>query len=387
MAVGELSWTLFYADVLTEPEAATFPRIEEAGRLLAAGQVAEAEAVLARVPPGGTEAGLRDALQAIIAVGRKDAAAAMRLAERAVAEAPGSAVPQLALSYARQLATDLDGAFAAAEEAAGLAPREPLPRARLAEIHLMRGETRAARRAANEAVELGAGSLAQIVLGYAELAALRGSRAETAFRRALPFRSWSCEPACEQACVVEVEHGVAAGDQGLDVLGQPPVAAEPGEAAFDDPAPGQEDEAVSMVGALDDGQLDPLLTRGRGCDLTLVAAVGEQQAEEGEARRMRVSTSASPSRSWTLAAWTMPRSRKPSVSTSTCRLRPLIFLPASKPRGRRFRSSSPTGCRRSPRSAAARDRPPAVPAPAGRSTGRAGCRPATSAGNSRRPCS
>ena len=48
---------------------------------------------------------------------------------------------------------------------------------------------------------------------------------------------------------------------------------------------------------------------------------------------MRVSTSASPSRSWTLAAWTMPRSRKPSVSTSTCRLRPLIFLPASKPRG------------------------------------------------------
>ena len=122
---------------------------------------------------------------------RKDAAAAMRLAERAVAEAPGSAVPQLALSYARQLATDLDGAFAAAEEAAGLAPREPLPRARLAEIHLMRGETRAARRAANEAVELGGGPLAQMVLGYAELAALRGARGEAAFRRALQEESWN----------------------------------------------------------------------------------------------------------------------------------------------------------------------------------------------------
>ena len=115
----------------------------------------------------------------------------MRLAERAVAAAPGSAVPQLALSYARQLATDLDGAFAAAEEAAGLAPREPLPQARLAEIHLMRGETRAARRAANEAVELGGGPLAQMVLGYAELAALRGARGEAAFRRALQEESWN----------------------------------------------------------------------------------------------------------------------------------------------------------------------------------------------------
>ena len=191
VAVGELSWTLFYPDVLTAPEAAAFPRIAEAARLLAAGQVAEAEAVLAGVPPGGTEAGLRDALQAIIAVGRKDAAAAMRLAERAVAEAPGSAVPQLSLSYARQLATDLDGAFAAAETAVGLAPREPLPRARLAEIHLMRGETRAARRAANEAVELGGGPLAQLVVGYAELAALRGARGEAAFRRALQKESWN----------------------------------------------------------------------------------------------------------------------------------------------------------------------------------------------------
>ena len=101
--MGELSWTLFYPDVLTEPEAAAFPRVAEAARLLAAGQAAKAEAALPGAPAGGTEAGLRDALLAIIAVGRKDAAAAMRLAERAVAEAPGSAMPQLALSYARQL--------------------------------------------------------------------------------------------------------------------------------------------------------------------------------------------------------------------------------------------------------------------------------------------
>ena len=191
VAVGELSWTLFYPDVLTQPEAAAFPRIAEAARLLAAGQVAETEEALASVPPGGTEAGLRDALQAIIAVGRQDAAAAMRLAEQAVATAPGSAVPQLSLSYARQLATDLDGAFAAAETAVGLAPREPLSRARLAEVHLMRGEIRQARRAAEEAVALGGGPLAQMVLGYAELAALRGARGEAAFRRALRDENWN----------------------------------------------------------------------------------------------------------------------------------------------------------------------------------------------------
>jgi tetratricopeptide (TPR) repeat protein len=72
-----------------------------------------------------------------------------------------------------------------------LGPQAPLPQARLAEIHLMRGETRQARRVAEAAVQLGGGSLTQLVLGYAELAALRGARAETAFRRALSEESWN----------------------------------------------------------------------------------------------------------------------------------------------------------------------------------------------------
>ena len=45
------------------------------------------------------------------------------------------------------------------------------------------------------------------------------------------------------------------------------VAAEPGEAALDDPAPGQENEASGRVGALDDGQLEPLVA-GRGGSAT-----------------------------------------------------------------------------------------------------------------------
>ena len=111
------------------------------------------------------------------------------LAAQAVERAPGQAAPRLALSYARQLALDLDGALAAAQAAAALAPASPLPPARVAEIHLMRGETRAARAAARQAVELGGGALADIVQGYADLAALRGARAEQSFRRALAAES------------------------------------------------------------------------------------------------------------------------------------------------------------------------------------------------------
>ena len=73
------------------------------------------------------------------------------------------------------------------------------------------------------------------------------------------------------------------GDQRLGVPGQAPVAAEPGEAALDDPAPGQENEASGRVGALDDGQLEPLVAGRGGPDLALIAAVGEDQGEKGEA--------------------------------------------------------------------------------------------------------
>lgn len=190
VTVGQLAWTLFYPDVLAGTEAQGLPRITEAARLLAAGQVAEAEALLANVPDdSGREAGLRDALRATIAFARKDAGEAQRLADRAIAAAPDAAAPRLAASYARQLALDLDGAVAAGEAAVAAAPRAPLPQARLAELRLMRGETRAARRAAAQAQALGGGPLAEIVLGYAELAALRGRAAEGAFLRALAQES------------------------------------------------------------------------------------------------------------------------------------------------------------------------------------------------------
>ena len=185
LSVGELSWTLFYPELMVGADAAAYPRIEQAARLLVAGQRLQAETVLADVPAKGPEAGLAAALRASIAVARRDAVAAARQASLAVELAPEAAAPRLALSYARQLALDLEGATAAADEAAARAPDEPLPQSRLAELFLMQGELRRSRKAAAEASRLGASPLTDIVQGFADLATYRASAAEAAFRRAL----------------------------------------------------------------------------------------------------------------------------------------------------------------------------------------------------------
>ena len=189
VAVGALSWTLYYPEVLVGADAATYPRIADAARLLLAGQRDQAEAVLAQVPDAGVAAGLASALRSSIAVARGDAAAATSQAARAVELAPNAAAPRLAQSYARQLALDLDGATAAAGEAAALAPQEALPQARLAELYLMQGDLPRSRQAADEAARLGATPLTDIAQGFADLATYRASAAEAAFRRALQQES------------------------------------------------------------------------------------------------------------------------------------------------------------------------------------------------------
>src|SRR5512132_2739537 len=53
----------------------------------------------------------------------------------------------------------------------------------------------------------------------------------------------------------------------------------------------------------------------------------------GKALRIELRSEGTPSRSWISAAWTTAPTSSPLVSVRMCRLRPLIFLPASKPRG------------------------------------------------------
>ena len=189
VTVGSLSWTLFYPEVLVAGEAASEPTLAEAARLLAAGQRGQAQTLLDRVPDAGIAGGLAAALRTSIAVALRDTAAADAQAARALALAPEQAAPWLAQSYARQLALDLDGAVAAAREAAARMPAQPLPQARLAELYLMQGDTRQARQAAEAAARLGATPLTDIALGYTELASYRAAPAEAAFRRALQQES------------------------------------------------------------------------------------------------------------------------------------------------------------------------------------------------------
>ena len=69
----------------------------------------------------------------------------------------------------------------------------------------------------------------------------------------------------------------------LEIAHQATIAADPGESPFDDPALGQDDEAME-IGALDD--LD-LPTPRRGDSLrhfwSLIAAIGENPLDEGKA--------------------------------------------------------------------------------------------------------
>lgn len=69
------------------------------------------------------------------------------------------------------------------------------------------------------------------------------------------------------------------------VANEAAAAGQPGERALDNPPLWQDDEALGLVGALDDGEL-PVAGGGhmRGADGALVGAIGEDNLEEGKRR-------------------------------------------------------------------------------------------------------
>jgi hypothetical protein len=93
---------------------------------------------------------------------------------------------------------------------------------------------------------------------------------------------WACQAAQHDADHGEAEEGGDGSGVTLEVAGQAAVAADPGEGALDDPAFGQDDEAVGIA-ALDDLQ-GP--RAGPSDDLShpwpLVAGVGEDAFDERE---------------------------------------------------------------------------------------------------------
>ena len=95
-------------------------------------------------------------------------------------------------------------------------------------------------------------------------------------------RGWRCQTPEHDADHGETDEGDNGSGITLEVAGEAPVAADPGERSLHDPAFRQGHEAV-RVGALNDFQL-PAAGRGDGRrhPRPLVAAVGEDGLDEGE---------------------------------------------------------------------------------------------------------
>ncbi len=182
-AARELAWTLYYPPLFPDLAAAP-PQLAEASRLLAAGRIEEAQAVLATVADDSPAAPDRDSLLAVIAVSQGDPAAALPIADAAVARRR-SAATLLARSYALQALRRLEEARGSAREATEVEPGNALAWARLAELELAFGDSRAARRAADRSVATGAVPLVHVVQGFARLAAFDARGAEASFATAL----------------------------------------------------------------------------------------------------------------------------------------------------------------------------------------------------------
>ena len=121
-----------------------------------------------------------------------------------------------------------------------------------------------------------------------DIKAFRGGSDDAKSLRADPrtcdssTRGWRCQTPEHDADHGETDEGDNGSGISLEVAGEAPVAADPGERSLHDPAFRQGHEAV-RVGALNDFQL-PAAGRGDGRrhPRPLVAAVGEDGLDEGE---------------------------------------------------------------------------------------------------------
>lgn len=103
---------------------------------------------------------------------------------------------------------------------------------------------------------------------------------------------------------------------------------EPCKRAFDDSALGQHLEHVQLI-AFDHLRVVSELLFGPADQFARVAAVDEDLGMLSRRQNWRISMAQAATRSWMPDECTITASRLPSVSTAMCRLRPLIFLPAS----------------------------------------------------------
>jgi len=158
--------------------------------LLSVGRVEEARAAIEQALNLNQTDGPALALQATIAVAQNEREQGLQLAQQAVKQAPQTAAPRIALSYAKQAVFELDAAQENAAEATRLEPDNALTWARLAELQLMQGNLNAALISAQQAVTLNPHlSQTQTVLGFTYLTRLDIAEAHTRFEDAIRLDS------------------------------------------------------------------------------------------------------------------------------------------------------------------------------------------------------
>lgn len=183
---NEAHWALYYPPVLASADAAgASPAVREAAERLQVGQANAARRLLEPIAESDPAAAQALALRAVIAIVQNDRETAHALANRAanLKDTPATA---LALSYVQQAEFEIDAAYATLKTAAAHFPDQALVWARLGELALMRGERGEALAAAQRAEALAPGlPRAQLVRGFAALAAHQTAEARAAFQRAI----------------------------------------------------------------------------------------------------------------------------------------------------------------------------------------------------------
>lgn len=135
------------------------------------------------------------ALRSVVQLAKNDKAAALESSRTATAAEPANYRGWLALSYAQQASFELEQALDSAQRAQSLKADSSLLHARVAELQLSLGSSRAAELAAQAAVTANpAESTAHTILGFVHLAELDADTARAAFDAAIKRDSFDSLP-------------------------------------------------------------------------------------------------------------------------------------------------------------------------------------------------
>ena len=197
-----VQWALYYPPLSDASVAEQFPSSSDclqlpdglkqvcysqrAEQLLRLGRAVEAEGEIAQALAESPASGDALAIRAVISVVKNDKQGALSAGSRAVDVSPNSPRAWLALSYAQQAHFRLEDALKSVQRAAEIAADSSLVQARLAEMYMSLGRTRAAEKAARRAVEANPNEeRAYTVLGFVHLAQINVKAAQIDFQSAL----------------------------------------------------------------------------------------------------------------------------------------------------------------------------------------------------------